>query len=200
MKLLKYLLLLLALPFLFLSGCQKEDPCPEIIPDYYYLSAQDSAKLPYTGTDTLIFSYGTGNNAPKYTYIGQGKAEDIDYDWIYEDYNSPECLVEEHIKVGYRIKFVAQESGAPVSQIVFMVTQDGVFEYWTSRFKFKNKLSNIENETHPGYIAQQDFDGNIYEKITGFDQQLDTKYYYNAKYGLLRIEFYDDGNILQIVP
>ena len=49
----------------FFSSCKRNDSsgCPDTTPSYYYLSADDKNKIPFTGTDTLIYVSNTGDTA-----------------------------------------------------------------------------------------------------------------------------------------
>jgi hypothetical protein len=68
MKTLQNLIVLCFIATTFACG-DKDDGCGERKDRYYYLSADAKSKIPYTGTDTLVFVSNTGDTA---RCIGQG--------------------------------------------------------------------------------------------------------------------------------
>ena len=68
MKTLRNLIVLGLMATTFACG-DKDDGCGERKDRYYYLSADAKSKIPYTGTDTLVFVSNTGDTA---RCIGQG--------------------------------------------------------------------------------------------------------------------------------
>ena len=68
MKTLQNLIVLCLIATTFACG-DKDDGCGERKDAYYYLSADAKSKIPYTGTDTLVFVSNTGDTA---RCIGQG--------------------------------------------------------------------------------------------------------------------------------
>ncbi len=68
MKTIRNLIVLGLMATTFACG-DKDDGCGERKDRYYYLSADAKSKIPYTGTDTLVFVSNTGDTA---RCIGQG--------------------------------------------------------------------------------------------------------------------------------
>lgn len=66
-----------SLLLLQLFSCQPEENCPERETKYsqYYISEDDKSKIPFTGTDTLVYISNQGDTAILY---GQGKKAFID--------------------------------------------------------------------------------------------------------------------------
>lgn len=57
---------------MLIQSCSKTDPCPKGQENYYNLTDEEKSKIPYTGTDTLVFISDKGDTA---TLIGQGKSQ-----------------------------------------------------------------------------------------------------------------------------
>lgn len=71
-----------------LASCGDESSCGDNVPTYetYNLSADEKSKVPYTGTDTLIFVSNTNDTA---ILIGQGKK--VYYEEQLIDAGPPDC-------------------------------------------------------------------------------------------------------------
>lgn len=57
---------------ILVQSCSKTDPCPNGQENYYNLTDEEKSKIPYTGTDTLVFVSDKGDTV---TLIGQGKQQ-----------------------------------------------------------------------------------------------------------------------------
>ena len=70
---------------LFFSNCQKQNPCRATVHSYNNISADEKSKIPYIGTDTLVFISNTSDTAK---LIGQGKSS---YYNVIQDHSNPDC-------------------------------------------------------------------------------------------------------------
>ena len=57
---------------MLIQSCSKTDPCPKGQENYYNLTDEEKSKIPYTGTDTLVFISDKSDTA---TLIGKGKSQ-----------------------------------------------------------------------------------------------------------------------------
>lgn len=84
----------------FIQNCSKDPgPCGGQ-KTYYYLSEEDKAKVPYTGTDTLVFVSNTNDTA---VCIGQGKKQFFTVEY---DSGNPDCKPPEYYYEAYNYKFI----------------------------------------------------------------------------------------------
>jgi hypothetical protein len=84
----------------FIQNCSKDPgPCGGQ-KTYYYLSEEDKAKVPYTGTDTLVFVSNTNDTA---VCIGQGKKQFYTVEY---DSGNPDCKPPEYYYEAYNYKFI----------------------------------------------------------------------------------------------
>jgi hypothetical protein len=84
----------------FIQNCSKDPgPCGGQ-KTYYYLSEEDKAKVPYTGTDTLVFVSNTNDTA---VCIGKGKKQFFTVDYIG---GNPDCEPAEYYYEAYNYKFI----------------------------------------------------------------------------------------------
>jgi hypothetical protein len=93
------LLIMLSLLAIITSCSKDPGPCGGQ-KTYYYLSEEDKAKVPYTGTDTLVFVSNTNDIA---VCIGQGKKQFFTVNYIE---GNPDCDPAEYYYEAYNYKFI----------------------------------------------------------------------------------------------
>jgi hypothetical protein len=115
MKIQLYKTILLCIAFVFTQSCQKESngPCGGN-KTYYYLSEIDKAKVPYTGTDTLVFVSNTNDTA---VCIGQGKK--LFYTAHSFSVNAGECEDDTYYYEAYNYKFKDRNNMLNISLNIF---------------------------------------------------------------------------------
>jgi hypothetical protein len=88
-----------AILFAIITSCSKDPgPCGGQ-KTYYYLSEKDKAKVPYTGTDTLVFVSNTNDTA---VCVGQGKKQFFTVEY---DSGNPDCEPAEYYYEAYNYKY-----------------------------------------------------------------------------------------------
>jgi hypothetical protein len=99
------------------TTCKKDSSngCGGSIKSYYYLSVTDKAKVPYTGTDTLVFISNTNDTA---VCIGQGKKQ------FYEILSTPkvngDCDPDFDYYEAYYYKFIDKNNMLNISMNVWL--------------------------------------------------------------------------------
>jgi len=68
------------------TTCKKNSGCPDATNTYYNLSADEKSKIPYSGTDTLIFLSNTGDSAKLF---GHGKTDNYNTQSYWQA--TPDC-------------------------------------------------------------------------------------------------------------
>jgi hypothetical protein len=191
-----------------LSSCAGNNECPDQEPSKhteYNLNPADVSKIPYTGTDTLVFISNTGDTA---TLYGQGKKQYrqevatnrssdpgcpfFDYDYcerINIKFNGDNPLLKELI-LSYNVN---EESADKASQMTVIVN-----EATSSRGLI---ALNAENR----YADTMTIKGIIYngERFMGFRQYENDSsliVFYNCRIGLLQLVFFESKSWVLNIP
>ncbi|MES2653959.1 MAG: hypothetical protein V4620_00110 [Bacteroidota bacterium] len=157
------ILLLLTLCY---QSCGKEtDGCPESTNDFYNLTDAEKSKVPYTGSDTLVFISNEGDTA---TLVGQGKKQT--YKNITVSLGNPNCggtHSENYDRIEYNftsnntklnpINIIVYRATDPNSYVVYYdFAINGINKFQqTSKFIYNemNYLDSIKiNEIYVPYI------------------------------------------------
>jgi hypothetical protein len=99
---------------MLIQSCTKDsEPCGGN-ETYNYLSTEDKAKVPYTGTDTLVFVSNTNDTA---VCIGQGKKRF--YTVKYLSVRAGECQNDAYYYEAYNYKFVSNNSNLKIETNIY---------------------------------------------------------------------------------
>jgi hypothetical protein len=195
----KFLIILSLLAII--TSCTKDPgPCGGQ-KTYYYLSEEDKAKVPYTGTDTLVFVSNTNDTA---VCIGQGKKQFFTIDY---DSGNPDCKPPEFYYEAYRNTF----KSAP-SKLNFEVTLYKKYISGLETIHFLNNneieidykiyLIDIDNINVGNYKDSINILGVWHKSVTksnGLDNPLNGTVFYNKKDGFLVISNSDSSKIWQLI-
>ena len=114
-----YFLLLFILPLFFLFNCCQpmSSGCPVVTSTSYSLANDDKNKIPYTGTDTMVFVSNFGRTV---TLVGHGKVDNYDTR-IIKGAAPPEC---KQPTQSYEYQMINLTSGDPsLNEIDFYLSR-----------------------------------------------------------------------------
>jgi hypothetical protein len=188
--LLKPLPLLTLAVFCLAASCQKPEKidCSGYPDEYWEISPDAKWKIPYTGTDTLVFLHRTGTTEDTITFIGQGKR----YYNEYEDGGSAGDPCRWLItKEAYEIIF---KSDKPELDMQFNIVAtggdkwDGIFSFKFKNFFFTDILYAINWSIASGYYTEISIEGVKYYSVTAFGGTNNSMWYYTTSKGVIYIE------------
>ena len=189
----KFKILKFAILLAIITSCSKDPgPCGGQ-KTYYYLSEADKAKVPYAGTDTLVFVSNTNDTA---VCIGQGKKQFFTVEY---DSGNPDCKPPEYYYEAYNYKYDCLNTNFKLDLNIFKKF-DGQLEIINpivnSKYFFIYCRKVYDN---PNSI---DIRGIIYNNVSSvFMEYNDSAYqlFYNNKNGILKIENKDKSVIWELI-
>jgi hypothetical protein len=193
--------------FCLAASCQKPEKidCSGYPDEYWEISPDAQWKIPYTGTDTLVFLHRTGTTEDTITFIGQGKR----YYNEYEDGGSAGDPCRWLItKEAYEIIFKSDKPGSDIKFNIVAAGEDkwdGIFSFIFRNVLFESTLWSINNPVYGGYIDEIEFEGKMYYNVSYFGRYppgqhgtgVLSKMYYTVEEGVVRFEFGNGSDIWQ---
>ncbi|MES2653956.1 MAG: hypothetical protein V4620_00095 [Bacteroidota bacterium] len=181
---------------LLLQSCGKEtDGCPQSTNDFYNLTDAEKSKIPYTGTDTLLFISNQGDTA---TLIGQGKNQT--YNNVTVSLGNPDCggtNSKNYQKVNYSYLNSKMNKISMLNFSLFVddVSNPNPFDVYVD-FVFNNGVSNYSFISRTNYLnGQVDYSDSIIINSTmikgiklSSKQDTGSYIFYNKQFGLLEIK------------
>ncbi len=159
----------------------KDDGCGERKDAYYYLSADAKSKIPYTGTDTLVFVSNTGDTA---RCIGQGTQvafEEQNDGGICPSFSQYE--VNSTSYVGDLNIEISLPSRVSDLSIIF------------NNILFYRSISVIGNDKEPGYLFEYVINNKTFNHVHVIKNKINNEQIliYSISYGILQV---NDGKTI----
>jgi hypothetical protein len=167
---------------------------------YYNLSDIDKAKVPYTGTDTLVFVSNTNDTA---ICIGQGKKQF--YEKVARIVSMGDCASDTDFYEAYNYKFSTNNFKIILD---FNLYKDDLYGLETVHItknlftEFRIYLVDINNKSVANFIDSIQVRDKWFKNVTFtnkyFDSNLD-KLYYNNEYGILKMQNSDSTEVWELL-
>lgn len=178
---------------MLIQSCSKTDPCPKGQENYYNLTDEEKSKIPYTGTDTLVFISDKGDTA---TLIGQGKSQSYKRT---TSGGNPDCgagsyVYENYEKVEYNYSNMNSElSSVNYQANVYYLDKSGSISLKINNASFNDYiLSNLNNDSK--YKDSTLINDIYYKGIMLKSDDNTVNILFNYKYGVLYIKNLDSKN------
>ncbi len=182
--------------FVMLSqSCSKTDPCPKGQENYYNLTDEEKSKIPYTGTDTLVFISDKGDTA---TLIGQGKSQSYKRT---TSGGSPDCGAGSYVYENYeRIDYNYLANNPILNRIDFSLQRyddNGSFDCMLNGFyKFNFRILEASDSLrYKDTVIYKNKTIKCLRMISYTDPS--TNYYFNYLFGIVKIKINDKLFILK---
>ena len=179
---------------LFTTACSKPKPtsCEPTVQNYY-LTGGDKAKIPYTGSDTLVFISNTNDTV---TAIGSGKILGFE---ITDNHSAPDCprYTDENIYENYTCNFLDKNKNPFISITLtsnsFRTNNNSLVDVTMifNNLYFYLLAYDISHMGSWNYISSITFNGKQYKDVSCAykdDADHNSKLYYNQQYGIIRVE------------
>ncbi|MES2727828.1 MAG: hypothetical protein V4643_12040 [Bacteroidota bacterium] len=181
---------ILFLLILFYQSCGKEtDGCPDGVNNFYNLTDEEKNKIPYTGTDTLVFVSNQGDTA---TLIGQGKKQTYTRTTTG---GNPDCGSKSYTYENYeKIEFSFKGSNIDLNNILFVAKRyNSPYDY----LSYYDCDINMTDKFNYGILESHDINrykdtvlyrNNIIKCLKMFSYtDTTTNYYFNNLYGIVKV-------------
>ena len=175
---------------LVFNSCKRNNdpPCTNGANNYYNITADEKSKIPYTGTDTLIYISNSNDTAK---LLGQGKQ---DYFLNQPHYGgNPECNPGSENYQTYYYSFMGKQSLLNEIDVEYHSTGGGVYD-----MNINITINNIKiiNENlfayfNSNYTDTIHINNKLYygRNIKGDGIDSLTVFFYNYNFGILKIKF-----------
>jgi hypothetical protein len=178
--------------FCLAASCQKPEKidCSGYPDEYWEISPDAQWKIPYTGTDTLVFLHRTDSSEDTVTFIGQGKR----YYNEYEDGGSAGDPCRWLItKEAYEIIFKSDRSGMNMTLNLISNSSEGRVSFKINEYSFSREISFINWIFSQGYYDEFVIEGIRHYQVNILGGNNNSLFYYTTKNGLIYLEVEKKG-------